>query len=416
MWASSGRTPRSSVAADVFRSLPNHHAALFTASYGFSPVCSGLPPARHCSGPLGAPCHSLHRWLFSLPPVDMYFNPSWSHAHSSFARGRFLWCLAPDRSSRSLLPAWLISRLDHAASANVYYPNAIVLAVSRGEALPPISLRFRRHAQAGPLRSFLAFPELSSVHLLCAAVVLVCLLPTFFTRYLSYGSASESGLCPLRTGSGSRPPPPQRAPSVNHGLLAWTPFFFFSPSSDSFLCWLREPSCRAPLLAAFLGLLTFSWPVTPIGLAALSTATRFFVSLTVFHSRPRRFFRIAPRSPLPHRRRAALAAACRSSLSPSSLSGTLALICPMGSPSHSGAAPSLFPKWAHTNFSVGPRQLTGDRPALTSSSARPHARFEDRDPPAAQKTFLRLLPEPSSFCKRANSCSLPHLFLSLLKL
>src|SRR5207253_5000576 len=71
---------------------------------------------------------TLAIWWASSLPVYMYFNPSWSHAHSFFAVALFLWYWHETRSSRSLAQ-WLILALITGLMLNVYYPNAMVLAV-----------------------------------------------------------------------------------------------------------------------------------------------------------------------------------------------------------------------------------------------------------------------------------------------
>src|SRR5260370_8233171 len=65
---------------------------------------------------------TLSIWWASSLPVYMYFNPSWSHAHSAFAVALFLWYWHETRSSRSL-PQWLILAVIAALILTVYYPN-----------------------------------------------------------------------------------------------------------------------------------------------------------------------------------------------------------------------------------------------------------------------------------------------------
>src|SRR5207244_3949299 len=110
---------------------------------------------------------------------------------------------------------------------NVYYPNAMFLAVLAIEAFRQYYGAFRPASFAAP-DSAPRIPELFLHHALFAAVLLVCLLPTFITRYIIYGSPFESGYIPLSHWLWFSPAFLDVLFSSNHGLIAWTPILLFS--------------------------------------------------------------------------------------------------------------------------------------------------------------------------------------------
>src|SRR5258705_4678959 len=84
------RTLGSSVAADGFSAPYRITMALATASYGFLGLLLAFRLARQYVEERWALLATLSIWWASSLPVYMYFNPSWSHAHSSFAVALFL--------------------------------------------------------------------------------------------------------------------------------------------------------------------------------------------------------------------------------------------------------------------------------------------------------------------------------------
>src|SRR4029077_8394757 len=122
------RALSSSVAADGFSAPYRITTALATALYGFLSLLLAFRLARQYVEERWALLATLSIWWASSLPVYMYFNPSWSHAHSSFAVALFLWYWHETRSSRSL-SQWLILALITGLMLNVYYANAMLLAV-----------------------------------------------------------------------------------------------------------------------------------------------------------------------------------------------------------------------------------------------------------------------------------------------
>src|SRR5882757_771640 len=188
-----------------------------------------------------------------------------------------------------------------------------------------------------------------------AAAVLVCLLPTFITRYLIYGSAFESGYVPLRNWLWFSPAFLDVLFASNHGLLAWTPILLLA-IVGLFLFWRREPFVGAPLLAAFLAFYVFI-SCYPDWAGISSYGNRFFVSLTplfilglaVFFDRAAQLF---------HSRRAALASALLV-LAAFSL-WNAGLIFQWGTHLIPARGPVSFAEIVHNQFFVVPRQLSAD--------------------------------------------------------
>src|SRR2546430_9162041 len=102
--------------------------ALATAIYGFLGLLLAFRLTRQYVEERWALLATLAIWWASSLPVYMYFNPSWSHAHSAFAVALFLWYWHETRSSRAL-SQWLLLALIAGLMLNVYYPNAMVLSV-----------------------------------------------------------------------------------------------------------------------------------------------------------------------------------------------------------------------------------------------------------------------------------------------
>jgi hypothetical protein len=285
----------SSVAADGFSAPYRIAMALATAIYSFLGLLLAFRLARQYVEERWALLATISIWWASSLPVYMYFNPSWSHAHSAFTVALFLWYWHLTRSSRTL-PQWLLLAVITGLMLNVYYANALVLAVLLVEALPQYLAAFRNatppSSSAAPRASVLFMH-----HLLFGAVVLLCLLPIFITRHIIYGGALESGYIPLRDWLWRSPVLLSVFFSSNHGLITWTPILLFS-IIGLFLFWRREPRVGAPLIVAFFAFYLFI-ACYPDWAGISSYGNRFFVSLTalfivglaVFLDRLARLFR-----------------------------------------------------------------------------------------------------------------------------
>ncbi len=383
----------SSVAADGFSTPYRITMALATAFYAFLGLLLSFRLARQYVEERWALLATLSIWWASSLPVYMYFNPSWSHAHSAFAVALFLWYWHETRSSRSLAQ-WLILAAITGLMLNVYYANAMVLAVLAIEAVRQYLAACQYYfafrpmpaetsaiadsdlvGKAGP--PFLPAPRLPQLllrHSLFAVVLLISLLPTLITRYLIYGSAFESGYIPLKDWLWRSPVFFSVLFSSNHGLLSWTPILLLA-IIGLFLFRRREPRAGTPFLAAFFAFYLFI-SCYPDWAGISSYGNRFFVSLTslfilglaVFLDRAAKLFRS---------RRAALAGACV--LFVVFILWNAGLMFQWGSHLVPARGSVSFSEIAHNQFFVVPRQLAADLHRYVFKRKALMQQIEDRD-------------------------------------
>ena len=364
----------SSVVADGFSSPYRITMALATAIYGFLGLLLAFRLARQYVRESWALLATIAIWWASSFPVYMYFNPSWSHAHSAFAVALFLWYWHETRSSRSFTQ-WFLLALIAGLMLNVYYANAMILAVLAVEAARQYLAAFRSRARAGAEPA--ATPRLADLlvrHLLFVSVLFLCMLPIFFTRYLLYGNVLASGYIPLRDWLWSSPAFLAVLFSSNHGLLVWTPILIFAVAGLVLFRW-REPRAGAPLLAAFLAFYLFI-ACYPDWAGISSFGNRFFVSLTalfilglaVFLDRAAQLFRS---------QRAAFAAA--SALLALFVLWNVGLMFQWGSHLVPARGPVSFSEVIHNQFFVVPRQLAADLRTYLFNRKALMQQIEDRD-------------------------------------
>src|SRR5258706_14658804 len=262
----------SHVAADGF-SAPYRLAMAFgTAFWGFLGLLLAFRLARQYTGDVWAFLATAAIWWASSLPVYMYFNPSWSHAHSAFAVSLFVFYWHQTRERRTVRQ-WVVLALIAGLMLNVYYANAMLLIIPVVEALRDYLTAFRGGAAAKA-----GVSKLLTKHFLFAAITLLCLLPTFVTRYIVYGN-------PFATGYGSVQNWAWRSPyflsvlfSSEHGLFSWTPLLLLATVGLVLFRW-REPRVGTPLLAAALAFYIFI-ACYPDWAGISSFGNRFFVSLT----------------------------------------------------------------------------------------------------------------------------------------
>jgi hypothetical protein len=377
----------SSVAADGFSAPYRITMALATAFYGFLGLLLSFRVARQYVAERWALLATLAIWWASSLPVYMYFNPSWSHAHSAFTVALFLWYWHETRSSRSLAQ-WLVLAAITGLMLNVYYANAMVLAVLAIEAARHYYFAFRPKPTAAsaivdsgfagnagaPFLPAPRVPELLLRHALFAAVLLICLLPTFITRYIVYGSPFESGYVPLRDWLWRSPVFFAVLFSSNHGLLAWTPILLLS-IAGLFIFWRWQRRAGAPFLAAFFAFYVFI-SCYPDWAGISSYGNRFFVSLTplfilglaVFFDRAAQLFRS---------QRAALAAAV--ALLAAATFWNAGLIFQWGSHLIPARGPVSFSQIVHNQIFAVPRRLTADLERYLFQRKALMKQIEDRD-------------------------------------
>ena len=182
----------STVAADGF-SAPYRYAMAFgTGLYGFLALLISFRLACKYIAPVWSFVATIAIWWSSSLPVYMYFNPSWSHAHSAFVVALFLWCWDATRDNRSLAQ-WLILGVTVGLMLDVYYLNLMVLSVLVIEAV----LQYAHILRFGPLSSS-SFQGLLTRHFLFGFVVIAVMIPTFVSRWIVYGGPFETGYYSVR--------------------------------------------------------------------------------------------------------------------------------------------------------------------------------------------------------------------------
>jgi hypothetical protein len=262
----------SHVAADGFSAPYRLAMALGTAFWAFLGLLLAFRLARKYVGDLWAFLATVAIWWGSSLPVYMYFNPSWSHAHSAFAVSLFVFYWHQTRERRTLRQ-WLVLALIAGLMLNVYYANAMLLMILAVEALRDYAAAFRRGALPGTSVS-----GLLARHLLFVAVTLFCLIPTFVTRQIIYGSAFESGYGSVQNWAWRSPYFLAVLFSAEHGLFSWTPLLLLATAGLFLFKW-REPRVGTPLLSAALAFYVFI-ACYPDWAGISSFGNRFFVSLT----------------------------------------------------------------------------------------------------------------------------------------
>ena len=261
----------SDVPADGFSAPYRTAMALGTAFWAFLGLLLSFRLARQYSSDLWACLATIAIWWASSLPVYMYFNPSWSHAHSAFAVALFIWYWHKTRDRRTL-PQWCVLALIAGLMLNVYYANVMLLMILVVEAIRDYIGAFRNSAERA------AVTHLLSRHLLFAAVVLACLTPTFVTRYVIYGNPFATGYGPVQTWAWRSPYFLSVLFSSEHGLFSWTPILLLATIGLVLFRW-REPRVGTPLLAAALAFYLFI-ACYPDWAGISSFGNRFFVSLT----------------------------------------------------------------------------------------------------------------------------------------
>ncbi len=216
-------------------------------------------------------------WLGTSLPVYMYFNPSWSHGHSVFAVGLFLWYWERTRSGPEPFGVlrssgqWAVLGLLSGLMMNVYYPNAVLMLIPAVEALGDYRRAWRGAAWRLP-----AFAGLLARHTLYVGMALAAFLPTLIVKKVIFGSAFDLGY--TEEWYWSSPALLQVLFSSNHGLLSWTPILVLAVAGLLLLA-RYDRRMALCLLVGFLGFYYFiASYATWHGLS--SYGNRFFVSLT----------------------------------------------------------------------------------------------------------------------------------------
>jgi hypothetical protein len=268
----------SQVTADGFSAPYRIAMALGTAIYGFLSILLAVRIARQYVDERWAALTAVAVWWASSLPIYMYFNPSWSHAHSAFAVALFLWYWHETRLGRTVLQ-WCVLGVIVGLMLNVYYANALLLVVLLVEAVCQYAeVLLGRPRDKIATHDSPTLVQLLSWQILFALIVVLCFLPTLVTRAIIYGSAFESGYIPLRSWAWKSPYFLAVLFSSNHGLFVWTPLLLLSVAGLFVFRW-RHPAVGTPFLMAALAFYVFI-ACYPDWAGISSYGNRFFISLT----------------------------------------------------------------------------------------------------------------------------------------
>ena len=206
------------VAADGYSRPYRVAMALGTASYGFIALLISFALARKYVAEGWAFLATVGIWFGSSLPVYMYFNPSWSHAHSAFAVALFLWYWMRTRNARTWLQ-WVILGALGGLMIDIYYLNGILLLLPLFESLAGYEAAFHNASRREASQLLLDNVGFSGA-------VLASLLPTLIAKKIIYGNYLQTGYEHLWVWSS--PAFFKVCFSANHGLFSWTPLIFFS--------------------------------------------------------------------------------------------------------------------------------------------------------------------------------------------
>lgn len=245
--------------------------AVATAFYGFLGLWFSYLLTLNFFGRRWAFLGTLGVWWASSLPVYMYFNPSWSHAHSAFVVALFLWYWYRTRLNRTVRQ-WIVLGLISGLMVDVYYVNGALLLVPLLEAG-----RANWALWNSPRRNFTALSNLFLQHLVYSGSVLVALLPTLISRKIIFGS-------PVRTGYSvvefrwTSPALWDVLFSWDHGMLSWTPILILAVIG-LMIFWRRDRLLGTYLAAAFLAFY-YIIAIQPTWDGMSSFGSRYFVSLS----------------------------------------------------------------------------------------------------------------------------------------
>jgi hypothetical protein len=263
-----------SVRADGFSKPYRLAMALATALYGFVGLAISFRLASFYVRERWAFLAALGMWFASSLTVYMYFNPSYSHAHSVFVVAVFLWYWHRTRLERTLAQ-WAILGLLSGMMLDVYYPNIAVLLVPLLESLRRYWLAWR-----APGHNWEVLRRLLAANVLYACLTLLAFSPSLITRQIIYGHPWDSGYGDLAFSHGFHPALWQPLLSSNHGLLSWTPIVL--PALVGLALFRKYDRELATYSLATLAALYGIVACHPEWHGASSYGNRFFVSLTPF--------------------------------------------------------------------------------------------------------------------------------------
>jgi len=246
--------------------------AFATALYGFLGLCLSFRIACLYTEERWALLATLGIWFASSLPVYMYFNPSWSHAHSVFIVAAFLWYWHWTHHGRTFAQ-WVILGLISGLVLDVYYANIAVLLVPLGESLWGY---WRGWTARGP--DWRMLRRLFAANLLYSCATLMAFLPTLVTRQIIYGHPLDFGYENLPHWRWVSPYVGSALFSSDHGLLVWTPIIILAVAG-LFLFLKRDREVATYFVVVFVA---FCYLIggDPNWDGISSFGNRFFISLT----------------------------------------------------------------------------------------------------------------------------------------
>ncbi|MGH9744583.1 MAG: hypothetical protein ACRD59_00560 [Candidatus Acidiferrales bacterium] len=255
--------------ADGFSAPYVKAMAMGTALYGFLALWISFRLARKYLPERWAFLATLGIWFASSLPVYMYFNPSWSHAHSAFMVALFVWYWDLTRHDRSWAQ-WAILGAVGGLMLDVYYPNGVLLLFPLLESVADYWQDFYR-------RDKTSFGWLALRNAVFAGIVFTAALPTLITKKIIYGSYLNFGY--TERWLWNSPALLKVCFSANHGLFSWTPIAI--PAVIGM--WLLR---KRDWVLGLYSIIVFAAFLYAIGCyenwnGLSSFGSRFFVSLTI---------------------------------------------------------------------------------------------------------------------------------------
>ena len=193
--------------------------ALGTAIYGFLAVWISFLLARKYVNERFAFLGAIGIWFGSSLPVYIYFNPSWSHAHSAFAVAVFVYYWSCTRGGRTWRQWAILGGLGGFAMDKPSHVNGT------GDSPLPLfdtlegGLEALRTDGAALIRRVLN----GGVFLM---VVTLAFFPTLITKKIIYGSYLNFGY--TEHWSWTSPAFLKVLFSADHGLFSWTPILLLA--------------------------------------------------------------------------------------------------------------------------------------------------------------------------------------------
>jgi hypothetical protein len=256
------------IPADGFSKPYQVAMAAGTAVYGFLALVISFVMARKYVAERWAFLATLGIWFASSLPVYMYFNPSWSHAHSAFTVAVFLWYWVRTRTARTMAQ-WLILGLIGGLMMDVYYMNAVLLLLPLLDSLAGYWQGLTGVVKNPVLRLFV-------MNVLFALALVAAFAPTLVTKKIIYGSYFNFGYS--EAWFWRSPALFKTMFSADHGLFSWTPILMLAVVGLFML--RRHDRALATRLLIVFGVYLYAIGCYQDWDGLSSFGNRFFVSLT----------------------------------------------------------------------------------------------------------------------------------------